>query len=296
MECLSEVFSHVEAIRAAIAGEVSTLELMRAQLDEDRARLEEERRLFEVEKKALRDRLQRGTGLVTPLSGNVVELNVGGVQYTTSLTTLMADPDSELAALFRTPSEIPLDADGRFFLDYAGETFSYILKYLRGEKFFVRKGDPIVAEVYSLAHRLGLAGFKKIIEKVLMQQKKEVDREKEEQQQQQQQHQQQPVQHEPSPKSPPKEQHTAAQSEPHTGADVHMPKKTPPTTGVHGAMIPQGFDPALASTLQNVLERQRTKEAAARGAAALEQVRSEEATSQAENQWERYWQRLVSTP
>eukprot|EP01064_Diplonema_japonicum_P018365 TRINITY_DN27051_c0_g1_i1.p1 TRINITY_DN27051_c0_g1~~TRINITY_DN27051_c0_g1_i1.p1 ORF type:complete len:283 (+),score=56.31 TRINITY_DN27051_c0_g1_i1:23-850(+) len=275
MESISEVFHHVEAIRETIAAEVNALELSKAQLQEERRQLEEERRLFEVEKKALRDRLHRGTGFVSPLTGNVAELNVGGTHYTTSLETLLADPDSELAALFRTPSEIPLDADGRFFLDYAGAPFSFVLKYLRGEKFFVKKGDPVVAEVYSLAHKLGLAGFKKIIEKVLTAQKKEIEQEAKRQEEK-------PASVQPA---------AVPERNPHIVTPAGSPDDSKMTPAA-----PKGFDPSLEATLKHALERQRTKEAAARGAVALEHVRSEETGSLAENQWEQHWQRLISTP
>eukprot|EP01060_Flectonema_neradi_P015209 TRINITY_DN21889_c0_g1_i1.p1 TRINITY_DN21889_c0_g1~~TRINITY_DN21889_c0_g1_i1.p1 ORF type:complete len:263 (+),score=37.30 TRINITY_DN21889_c0_g1_i1:83-871(+) len=164
---------HLEGIHREIAAEKAELTEMRQMLMREREMLDEERRLFEVEKRALRDRLARGSGLVSPLTGNVVELNVGGVQYTTSLTTIMSEPESALARLFRTPSEIPLDGDGRFFLDLPGQAFGYVLKHLRGEQFFVKRADPVIAEVYALAHKLELGRFANVIEQVLKSKKPE---------------------------------------------------------------------------------------------------------------------------
>lgn len=64
----------------------------------------------------------------------VVDLNVGGVSYTTTLATLTSQPDSKLTEMF-TPggSTFPpqLDSRGRYFLDRDGVLFRYVLDYLR---------------------------------------------------------------------------------------------------------------------------------------------------------------------
>lgn len=64
----------------------------------------------------------------------VVELNVGGQLYTTSLPTLLKDPDSLLSAMFSGKHKIPRDSRGRFFIDRDGMLFRYILDYLRNSK------------------------------------------------------------------------------------------------------------------------------------------------------------------
>eukprot|EP00794_Sanderia_malayensis_P006907 gene6907-7685_t len=64
----------------------------------------------------------------------VVELNVGGQLYTTSLTTLLRDPDSLLAALFSGRQRILRDSRGRFFIDRDGVLFRYILDFLRNSR------------------------------------------------------------------------------------------------------------------------------------------------------------------
>lgn len=62
----------------------------------------------------------------------IVELNVGGHHYTTSLYTLRADPASMLAVMFRD-GQMPTDIDenGRVFIDRDGTHFGVILNYLR---------------------------------------------------------------------------------------------------------------------------------------------------------------------
>lgn len=64
---------------------------------------------------------------------SIVDLNVGGVLYTTSLSTLTRDSDSLLAQMFTGRSQEPVlrDAKGKFFLDRDGVLFRYILDYLR---------------------------------------------------------------------------------------------------------------------------------------------------------------------
>ncbi|KAJ9447116.1 FH protein interacting protein FIP2 [Diplonema papillatum] len=169
METLDGIYGHVDAIRAAVAAEVGALEHGRATLGEERRLLEEERRLFEAEKHAFREHVERGGGRAAappPAPGDVVELNVGGTAYTTTLKTLCSDPASGLAQLFADPGRLPLDGDGRYFLDAAGPPFEYVLRFLRGEKFFVRRSDPLLVDVYALARRLGLARFVNVLEQV----------------------------------------------------------------------------------------------------------------------------------
>ncbi|VEN64136.1 unnamed protein product [Callosobruchus maculatus] len=61
----------------------------------------------------------------------LVELNVGGVAYTTTLTTLTSRADSTLADLFGSEKRPPKDAKGRYFIDRDGVLFRYVLDFLR---------------------------------------------------------------------------------------------------------------------------------------------------------------------
>lgn len=67
---------------------------------------------------------------------DIVELNVGGVFYTTALSTLVKDEDSLLGKMFSGASKPAAikDAKGRYFLDRDGVLFRYILDYLRNQK------------------------------------------------------------------------------------------------------------------------------------------------------------------
>lgn len=61
----------------------------------------------------------------------VVELNVGGEFYTTTVGTLRKLPGSKLAEMFSSSAKVFTDAEGRFFIDRPGTYFGPILDYLR---------------------------------------------------------------------------------------------------------------------------------------------------------------------
>lgn len=67
---------------------------------------------------------------------DIIELNVGGVFYTTTLSTLTKEPESFLGHTFCGTGKIKIhrDSKGKFFLDRDGVLFRYILDYLRNQK------------------------------------------------------------------------------------------------------------------------------------------------------------------
>lgn len=78
------------------------------------------------------------SGTITMMndSPSIVELNVGGVFYSTSLDTLRKEPDSLLAKVFSESSKNKAvrDAKGKYFIDRDGVLFRYVLDYLRNLK------------------------------------------------------------------------------------------------------------------------------------------------------------------
>lgn len=67
----------------------------------------------------------------------IVELNVGGVFYSTSISTLTSEPGSKLAKTFgseASPETVLKDSKGKYFIDRDGVLFRYILDYLRNKK------------------------------------------------------------------------------------------------------------------------------------------------------------------
>ncbi|NXE20530.1 KCD14 protein, partial [Ardeotis kori] len=73
------------------------------------------------------------TGSLHTLSP-IVELNVGGEMYTTTLSTLKKHPGSKLAEMFTGQPKLRTDSEGRFFIDRPGTYFKYILEYLRSNQ------------------------------------------------------------------------------------------------------------------------------------------------------------------
>ena len=70
----------------------------------------------------------------------IMELNVGGVHYSVSLSTLTKLENTTLAMMFSGKWAAPCDRDGRYFIDRSfydpftfrdGKMFRYVLNYLR---------------------------------------------------------------------------------------------------------------------------------------------------------------------
>jgi len=83
-------------------------------------------------------------------SNSVVDLNVGGLLYTTSVDTLTKDEGSLLTSWFRGDlNSLCRDSKGRVFIDRDGVLFRYILDYLRN-------GNLILPENFQELDRLRL--------------------------------------------------------------------------------------------------------------------------------------------
>lgn len=62
---------------------------------------------------------------------SVIDLNVGGCHFTTSLSTLRKYEDSMLAVMFSGRYDLVRDKDGKIFIDRDGTNFGHILNYIR---------------------------------------------------------------------------------------------------------------------------------------------------------------------
>ncbi|XP_063160561.1 BTB/POZ domain-containing protein KCTD14 [Candoia aspera] len=68
-------------------------------------------------------------------TSQIIDLNVGGEIFTTTLNTLTKYPSSKLAEMFAGVQAKPqTDLAGRYFIDRSGTYFKYILEYLRSEQ------------------------------------------------------------------------------------------------------------------------------------------------------------------
>ncbi|XP_078690143.1 BTB/POZ domain-containing protein KCTD7-like isoform X1 [Branchiostoma floridae x Branchiostoma belcheri] len=83
----------------------------------------------------------------------VIPLNVGGHDYTTSLSTLRKYESSMLAAMFSGRYHVIQDEQKRYFIDRDGDLFQYILKFLRDSEV---PPHHVAVQVYKEALYYGL--------------------------------------------------------------------------------------------------------------------------------------------
>lgn len=94
----------------------------------------------------------------------VLELNVGGVHYTTTLKTLLTEPNTLLYEMFTgKPDAIIKDAKGRHFIDRDGVLFRYILDYLRDSAISLPEGFREKDRLKQEAEHFRLAGLTKTL-------------------------------------------------------------------------------------------------------------------------------------
>jgi len=65
------------------------------------------------------------------MSSEIIYLNVGGIKYSTTRSTLCKYPESMLGAMFAHNMPSQVDKDGCYFIDRNGKMFEYILQFLR---------------------------------------------------------------------------------------------------------------------------------------------------------------------
>lgn len=65
---------------------------------------------------------------------SIIDINVGGSVYTTSLASLTRFPDSMLGVMFSGRRPVAKDSRGNFFIDRDGPMFRYVLNFLRSSK------------------------------------------------------------------------------------------------------------------------------------------------------------------
>ena len=66
------------------------------------------------------------------IQNEIINLNVGGHKFTTSLQMLQSNPNSMLGVMFSGRHPVIKQDDGSIFIDRDGMLFHMILNYLRG--------------------------------------------------------------------------------------------------------------------------------------------------------------------
>jgi len=109
----------LSSLQEALSKREEELEAREEKLRKDRERFEAER--------------AKDYGKTQP--GDVLHLNIGGVQTAVLRRTLTSIPDSMLASKFsgRWDDSLEKDKDGNFFIDQDYSLFKYIIEYLRNK-------------------------------------------------------------------------------------------------------------------------------------------------------------------
>ncbi|XP_052236670.1 BTB/POZ domain-containing protein KCTD18-like isoform X2 [Dreissena polymorpha] len=91
---------------------------------------------------------------------SVVDLNVGGAHFTTTLSTLTKYPDRMLAAMFSVRHVINKDKDGRYVIHCDGTIFKHILEFPR---FGTLPSGEVAVAVHRYSEYFGLHELSKIL-------------------------------------------------------------------------------------------------------------------------------------
>ena len=121
--------------------------------------------------KSRRESLNHVESFITNPETSLIELNIGGQIYTSTLFTLTKDSDSLLGMVF-SPSDdksIPLlkDPRGRYFIDRDGQLFRFVLDYLRNDKLTLPEGFAEKKRLLDEATFYRLGSLVKELEKLL---------------------------------------------------------------------------------------------------------------------------------
>ena len=76
-------------------------------------------------------------------------MDVGGVNYSTLISTLIKYPDSLLGFMFSGKMKLEPDSNERYFIDRNGKIFEYILDYLRTDVLELPKNEDLIKQIKS---------------------------------------------------------------------------------------------------------------------------------------------------
>jgi hypothetical protein len=106
---------------------------------------------------------------VVTYSSNIVKLNVGGIVYVTTRTTLTSIPNTIFEGMFSGKFLVKPEEDGTYFLDRDGTHYRYIINYLRDRDLDLIPCDHvIIQELIPEASFLGLHELTDYLKKQLV--------------------------------------------------------------------------------------------------------------------------------
>jgi hypothetical protein len=97
----------------------------------------------------------------------VINLNVGGTTFSTTLSTLCSHPYSKLAAMFNQyiPIITRVDPNGSYFIDRNPKAFAVILDFLRTGKVFLDHAGVSAEQVRTEAEHFHLDSMYELLKK-----------------------------------------------------------------------------------------------------------------------------------
>jgi hypothetical protein len=125
------------------------------ELKVERAELEKEKQALVLEK--------RSAHVQTTGHNERVKLNVGGVMYETTLSTLRKE-ESFLSALFCGRYEVMRDQGGSVFIDRDGAVFRHVLNYLRRGRLLIEEDDTLAKELLDEARFFQISSLVELLQ------------------------------------------------------------------------------------------------------------------------------------
>jgi len=101
----------------------------------------------------------------------IIHLDIGGIKFSTSRSTLLADPNSMLAAMFGERHKINpafMNSDGTYFIDRDGTYFRYILNYLRDGEVDFPDDIHICKQILREAQYYSVQNLESLLEEFIM--------------------------------------------------------------------------------------------------------------------------------
>ena len=92
-----------------------------------------------------------------------IMLNVGGVKYQTSLSTLTCHSGSFFAKMFGGKFSVQPCSDGSYFIDRDGKNFEHILDFLRTKKIFIKNDECLIERLLSESEYYNLPSLRSLI-------------------------------------------------------------------------------------------------------------------------------------
>eukprot|EP00995_Heteronema_vittatum_P002938 NODE_1434_length_969_cov_654.534783_g989_i0.p1 GENE.NODE_1434_length_969_cov_654.534783_g989_i0~~NODE_1434_length_969_cov_654.534783_g989_i0.p1 ORF type:complete len:240 (-),score=59.99 NODE_1434_length_969_cov_654.534783_g989_i0:144-863(-) len=94
----------------------------------------------------------------------IVQVNIGGHLFTTTLSTLTQDPNSMLAGMFSGKVGVTKDGDGSYFIDRDGTHFRLILNFLRDGSVAVPRSGLEREQLLAAARYYQVEGLLQLLE------------------------------------------------------------------------------------------------------------------------------------